>query len=104
MAPRATGPWIHEKLIREDGVAPDSDEYYEKIDAEMRHRFSDYFDQEEDTPPTTQRTPSVVVAPSSRNNGTRQRKIQLTATQVSLAKRIGLTTEQYARSVLKGEI
>ena len=97
---------IHEKLIREDGVAPDSDEYYEKIDTEMRHRFSDYFEAEgaENAPAPAQRTPSVVVAPSNRNNGARQRKIQLTATQVSLAKRIGLTTEQYARSVLKGEI
>jgi len=48
-----------------------------------------------------QRTPSNVVAPSNRNNGSRPRKIQLTATQVALAKRIGLTPEQYAKQVIK---
>lgn len=95
---------VHETLVREQGVQPDTDEYYQKIDAAMRQRFPDYFEKDEDVQVTSapaQRTPSTVVAPSNRNNGSRPRKIQLTATQVALAKRIGLTPEQYAKQVIK---
>lgn len=94
---------VHETLIREQGVKADSDEYYEKIDSVMRQRFPDYF--EKDEPETqvvvSQRTPQNVVAPANRNNGAKPRKIQLTATQVSVAKRLGLTPEQYAKQLIK---
>jgi hypothetical protein len=89
----------HETLIREHGVKPDTDEYYEKINSTMRLRFPDYF--EEDAPASSSRRPSTVVAPSNRSNGAKPRKIQLTATQVSLAKRLGLTPEQYAKQLIK---
>ena len=94
---------VHETLVREEGVQPDTDEYYEKIDTAMRQRFPDYFEKDNDTQVSVapQRTPSTVVAPSNRNNGSRPRKIQLTATQVSLAKRLGLTPEQYAKQLIK---
>jgi hypothetical protein len=95
---------IHETLIREEGVQADTEEYYEKIDSVMRQRFPDYFEKDEAVQVTAapaQRTPSTVVAPSNRNNGARPRKIQLTATQVSLAKRLGLTPEQYAKQLIK---
>jgi hypothetical protein len=93
---------VHETLVREQGVVPDSDEYYEKIDAAMRSRFPEHFERDE-APRSVQRNnpPPVVVAPANRNNGARPRKIQLTATQVSLAKRLGITPEQYAKSLLK---
>jgi len=42
-----------------------------------------------------------VVAPATRNNGAKPRKIQLTATQVALAKRLGVTPEQYANQLVK---
>ena len=45
----------------------------------------------------TTNQPSTVVAPSARNNGAKPRKVRMTATQVALAKRLGLTNEQYAR-------
>lgn len=95
---------IHETLVREEGVKPDTDEYYQKIDAAMRQRFPDYFEKDDEVQVTSapaQRTPSTVVAPSNRSNGARPRKIQLTATQVSLAKRLGLTPEQYAKQLIK---
>lgn len=95
---------VHETLVREQKVAPDTEEYYQKIDEEMRKRFPDYFEKEENvqvsvTP--SQRTLKSVVAPATRNNGSVPRKIQLTATQVSLAKRLGLTPEQYAKQLIK---
>jgi len=40
-----------------------------------------------------------VVAPTTRNNGAKPRTVKLTATQRSLAKRLGLTDEQYAKYV-----
>lgn len=95
---------VHETLIREQGVKPDTDEYYDKIDAAMRQRFPDYFEKDDEVQVTvapTQRTPSTVVASASRNNGAKPRKIQLTATQVSVAKRLGITPEQYAKQLIK---
>ena len=96
---------IHETLVREENVKPDTDEYYQKIDATMRQRFPDYFEKDEEKEeipaPAPQRTPSNVVAPANRSNGAKPRKIQLTATQVSLAKRLGLTPEQYAKQLIK---
>lgn len=94
---------VHETLIREQGVKPDTDEYYQKIDAAMRQRFPDYFEKDEGVQVSVapQRTPSTVVAPANRNNGAKPRKIQLSATQVSVAKRLGLTPEQYAKQLIK---
>lgn len=95
---------IHETLVREENVKPDTDEYYQKIDAAMRQRFPDYFEKDEEVQVTAapaQRTPSTVVAPANRNNGAKPRKIQLSATQVSLAKRLGITPEQYAKQLIK---
>lgn len=95
---------VHETLIREEGVKPDTDEYYQKIDVAMRQRFPDYFEKDDEAPVASapaQRTPSTVVASANRNNGAKPRKIQLTATQVSLAKRLGLTPEQYAKQLIK---
>ena len=95
---------IHETLIREEGVQADTDEYYQKIDAAMKQRFPDYFEKDDEVQVTAapaQRTPSTVVAPSNRNNGARPRKIQLSASQVSLAKRLGISPEQYAKQLIK---
>ena len=94
---------VHETLVRDQGVKPDTEEYYEKIDVSIRTRFPDYFEKDEEVQVSVaaQRNPSTVVAPSNRNNGARPRKIQLTATQVSLAKRLGLTPEQYAKQLIK---
>jgi len=90
---------VHHRLITQDGVQVNSDEYFKKIDEAMRLRFPDYF--QEDARETGRGRASSVVAPVTRSNGTRPQKIQLTATQVSLAKRLGLTAEQYARQLLK---
>ena len=93
---------VHETLVRDHGFKPDSDEYYEKINATMRQRFPDYFDSDDgNVPVTNQKPPSTVVAPSNRSNGAKPRKIQLSASQVSLAKRLGLTPEQYAKQLIK---
>jgi hypothetical protein len=90
---------FHNKLAK-SGITPSSPEYYERIDARMKQVFPDAFESErtevsEDATPSPKK--SNVVAPASRS--TAPKKIVLTKTQVELAKRLGLTNEQYARAV-----
>tara|TARA_R100000654_G_scaffold28427_1_gene52999 strand:+ start:1778 stop:2776 length:999 start_codon:yes stop_codon:yes gene_type:complete len=83
---------VHEKLLSE-GIDPTSDEYYERIDARVRQIFPDEF---EDAP---KKKRANVVAPATRS--TAPKKVTLTQTQVRLAKRLGLTNEQYARQLVE---
>lgn len=85
---------LHQKLVRE-GVDPQSDDYYARINRRMRQLFPDQF--ESDDEPAEKPRRASVVAPASRS--TAPRKIVLTESQVKLAKRLGLTPEQYARQV-----
>ena len=91
---------LHKKLVRE-GFDPRTEAYFEQVDARMRRTFPEFFG----TPPNAaERAPSrpdPVVAPGSRSTGSR--KIQLTPTQLALAKKYGLTPQQYAAEVLKLE-
>jgi hypothetical protein len=84
---------LHQKLVRE-GVDTQSDEYYERINARMRSLFPDSFGLEGKSPDRPRRN---VVAPASRS--TAPKKIVLTESAVKIAKRLGLTPEQYARQV-----
>lgn len=94
---------VHEKLV-ESGVDPRSREYYEKIDRRMREVFPDNFSQERTSGSSARvRSSGNVVAPAVRTatgSNTAQR-VQLTATQVSLAKRLGISPQQYAAQLLK---
>ena len=103
---------IHETLVTKEGVSPTSDQYYEEVDKRMRKRFPDYFEVETtssedgdtenvEVETATPRNTQSVVAPATRNNGSRPRKVQLTATQVALAKRLGLSPERYAKELIK---
>ena len=94
---------LHEKL-KEDGVIVGSDEYYNALDRTMRKRFSENFYEPEDVKLKSQNTstkPGTVVASASRS--TAPNKIRLKDSQVQIAKKLGLTNEQYARAVLKLE-
>ena len=92
---------IHEELISDKGFDPSSDEYFETIDRTMRSKFPEYFGDDGSEEVSTTKSPPVVTAPSSRNNGAKPRKVKLTRTQLSLAKRLGLTPEQYANQLVK---
>lgn len=89
---------LHEDLL-EEGIPAGSDEYYRRINADVKDRFSEQFGAGESVDAKPQRTKSNIVAPATRS--TAPRKIVLTQTQVNLAKRFGLTLEQYAREVAK---
>jgi hypothetical protein len=93
---------LHEKLVR-NGIDPASDEYYRRIDGTMQKRFPEYFGDAtlDEEKPAERTKPSTVVAPATRS--TAPKKVRLTKTQVALAKKFGLTPEQYARETLKLE-
>jgi len=99
---------VHERLISDEGVDPNTPEYYELIDQRMKEVFPTHFSGDDtgssdsvivETAP--RRKASTVVAPAARNNGAVPRKVTLTSTQVSLAKRLGLTPQQYAQQLIK---
>lgn len=87
---------LHNKLVK-SGVDPQSDEYYEKVNARVRQVFPEKFDSEETADAPTQRTKTNVVAPATRS--TAPRKVVLTQTQVNIAKKLGVPLELYARKV-----
>jgi len=99
---------LHEKLVR-SGVDPRSDEYYRRVDETMRKRFPEAFDdaEEEERPQTKQaqkpaRTkPASVVAPVTRNTAPRQ--VRLTPTQVAIAKKLGISNQEYAKAMIEME-
>lgn len=88
---------LHQKLVN-SGIDPQSDEYYEQIDNRVRSKFPEVFGKAETR---SERRPSSVVAPASRSTG--PKKIQMTTTQVALARKFGLTPQQYAAQVAKLE-
>jgi hypothetical protein len=97
---------LHEKLKR-NGVPIGSDKYYDEIDKTIRRRFPEAFSVEEseevqvEEPQKVNKPKSTVVAPATRS--TSPKKIRLSNTQVALAKKLGLTPEQYARELTKLE-
>jgi hypothetical protein len=94
---------IHNRLAREFGEKyVGTDEYYEKISATIHKRFPDYFGSEpksEEKPREKSRAKPAanVVAPATRSVA--PKKVQLTQTQVQIAKRLGVPLELYARKV-----
>jgi len=90
----------HEKLVR-SGVAPDTDQYYAQIDSAVRRAFPERFADASNEVRPQRRQAGNVVAPAGRSSGQTPRKVVLTSTQVALAKRLGLSTKQYAAQLMK---
>jgi len=64
---------LHEKLVKENGMAyATTDEYYKRIDETMRKRFPENFESVEERP-ATRTKPSTVVAPASRSTSSNER-------------------------------
>jgi hypothetical protein len=90
---------LHERLKRE-GVAVSSQEYYRRIDTTIRKRFPEKFEEEaeQETRPVRK---SSVVAPATRS--TSPKRVRLNPSEMSLAKKLNLTPEQYAKAKLEME-
>ena len=91
---------LHEDL-RDNGVEVGSEDYYRELDKTIRKRFPEKFEEQEDTRQSTRTRPGTVVASAVRS--TAPTKVKLKQSQVNLAKKFGLTPEQYVTEVLKLE-
>ena len=88
---------LHQKLVN-SGVDPSSDEYFGHIDARLQSKFPEVFGGSKDK---GSGRPTTVVASATRSSGAK--KVQLTSTQLALAKKFNLTPQQYAAQVAKLE-
>ena len=102
---------VHEKLITEEGVDPNTPAYYQLINKRMEEVFPAHFGNNAAASSgsvvvetASRRRANPVVASVSRNNGPAPRKLVLTSSEVAVAKRIGVTPEQYARQKMKEEM
>jgi hypothetical protein len=102
----------HARLEKEFGKGYiGSEDYFKRIDQTMRKRFPENFSEEVEEVSTqtggdkpssrTEVKSASVVAPATRS--TASKRIVLKASQVALAKKLGLTPEQYAREMQKLE-
>ena len=91
---------LHERLKRE-GVQVSSQEYYRKIDATIRRRFPERFEEEAEQNERPVARRSSVVAPATRS--TSPKRVRLNPSEMSLAKKLNLTPEQYAKAKLEME-
>ena len=87
---------VHSKLVKQ-GVDTTSDDYYETINARMRNTFPEEFGEIEESEEKSSKRQSNVVAPATRS--TAPKKVRLTQTQVTLANRLGVPLELYAKKV-----
>ena len=91
------GAWgIHQTLIEEECIEPDSDEYYTQLDQRLRDEFPKHFAEQ----PRQQRS-APAVAPATRSSGinSARRTVRLSPSQVAIAKKLGVPLEEYAKYV-----
>ena len=88
---------LHEKLTKQEGFDPHSDEYYSEIDKRMRLDFPHKFDRKELSEGTTKPTQTVASATRSVKPG--RQTVRLTSSQVAIAKKLGVPLEDYAKQL-----
>ena len=88
---------IHKELVESEGIDPKSDEYYDVLDRRMKDEFPHKFKDG-----VQNKRPAQTVASVNRSVGTGRssgNKVRLTSRQVAMAKKLGVTLEQYAKYV-----
>ena len=88
---------LHEKLTKQEGFDPHSDEYDSEIDKRMRLDFPHKFDRKELSEGTTKPTQTVASATRSVKPG--RQTVRLTSSQVAIAKKLGVPLEDYAKQL-----
>ena len=86
---------IHQTLVEQEGVDPNSQEYYTELDRRVRSTFPDKFSQ------SRQQRSAPAVAPAARSSGinSARRTVRLSPSQVAIAKKLGVPLEEYAKYV-----
>ena len=88
---------LHDKLTKQEGFDPHSDDYYKEIDRRMRLDFPHKFDKKELSNQTTK--PTQTVASATRNVKPGRQTVRLTSSQVAIAKKLGVPLEEYAKQL-----
>ena len=90
---------IHQTLVDEEGIDPESDEYYTELDNRLRNEFPNKFQPAQTNNRQRSNVPSV--APASRSSGVNnaRRTVRLSPSQVAIAKKLGVPLEEYAKYV-----
>ena len=88
---------LHEKLTKQEGFDPHSDDYYKEIDRRMRLDFPHKCDKKELSNQTTK--PTQTVASATRNVKPGRQTVRLTSSQVAIAKKLGVPLEEYAKQL-----
>jgi len=87
---------LHKKLIEEEGFDAQSDEYYAEIDKRIRLDFPHKFGKTEATVTTK---PTQTVASAKRSVNPSRKTVRLTPSQVTIAKKLGVPLEEYAKQL-----
>ena len=87
---------IHKSLVESEGFDPQSDDYYRELDTRIRTEFPHKFETKQ------AKSSGPVVAGANRNTQRSNKKsVKLTESQVAIARKLGITNEQYARQLLR---
>ena len=87
---------LHKKLTEQEGMDPASDEYYKEIDKRMRIDFPHKFGT---TEPKVTTKPTQQVASAKRSVNPSRNTVRLTPSQVTIAKKLGVPLEEYAKQL-----
>ena len=91
---------LHQELTSK-GVDPRTNPaYFETINKALKETFPQHFEKSNQSSDTPSSRRTSVVASAKRGGGA-TRKVELTASQISLAKKLGVTPQQYAAQVVK---
>jgi len=88
---------LHEKLTKQEGFDSSSDEYYAEIEKRIKLEFPHKFDRTSLAEGTTK--PVQTVASAKRSTKTGRKTVRLTPSQVSIAKKLGVPLEEYAKQL-----
>jgi hypothetical protein len=92
---------IHETLITQEGIDPNSEEYYTELDRRLQTEFPSRFQNSGSASQIRQQRAAPAVAPATRSSGinSARRTVRLSPSQVAIAKKLGVPLEEYAKYV-----
>tara|TARA_R100000655_G_scaffold72517_1_gene111058 strand:+ start:108 stop:1022 length:915 start_codon:yes stop_codon:yes gene_type:complete len=87
---------FHKRMIEQEGYDGTSDEYYEELDKRIRNEFPHKFQQK-----ANGRSAPPVGGANRGNQRGGQQKVKLTQSEVAIARKLGISNEQYAKQKLR---
>ena len=88
---------IHRRLVEEEGFDPQSDDYYAELDSRLKIEFPHKFDAKSKSTGGSRKVASAEASASRNRSG--RKTVRLTPSQVTIAKRLNVPLEEYAKYV-----